>query len=91
MKENKYFTRVNFFLPFAYVMILGFFFTEKTDKVSDHTYSLHGRVSAHAAMGSRINPSWWTLYTFLIKLSFSSMGQDKATETNKKVTYETVA
>ncbi|XP_041374729.1 N-acetylneuraminate 9-O-acetyltransferase-like [Gigantopelta aegis] len=34
MKENKYFTRVNFFLPFAYIMILGFFFTEKTDKTS---------------------------------------------------------
>ncbi|KAL4216929.1 N-acetylneuraminate 9-O-acetyltransferase [Mactra antiquata] len=32
MKENKYYTHVNFFLPFAYVMILGFFFTESTDK-----------------------------------------------------------
>ena len=35
MKENKYYTHVNFFLPFAYVMILGFFFTENTDKVFD--------------------------------------------------------
>ena len=34
MKENKYYTHVNFFLPFAYIMILGFFFTESTDKVS---------------------------------------------------------
>ncbi|KAK7501363.1 hypothetical protein BaRGS_00007488, partial [Batillaria attramentaria] len=34
MKENKYFTTVNFFLPFAYVMILGFFFTETTEKTS---------------------------------------------------------
>ncbi|XP_067685782.1 N-acetylneuraminate 9-O-acetyltransferase-like isoform X1 [Haliotis asinina] len=34
MKENKYYTHVNFFLPFAYVMILGFFFTEKTDKTA---------------------------------------------------------
>ncbi|KAK7113317.1 N-acetylneuraminate (7)9-O-acetyltransferase-like isoform X2 [Littorina saxatilis] len=34
MKENKYFTQVNFFLPFAYVMILGFFFTESTTKTS---------------------------------------------------------
>ncbi|WAR10767.1 CASD1-like protein [Mya arenaria] len=33
MKENKYYTHVNFFLPFTYVMILGFFFTESTDKV----------------------------------------------------------
>ncbi|XP_060575546.1 N-acetylneuraminate 9-O-acetyltransferase-like isoform X1 [Ruditapes philippinarum] len=32
MKENKYYTHVNFFLPFAYVMILGFFFNESTDK-----------------------------------------------------------
>ncbi|KAL5006102.1 hypothetical protein ScPMuIL_017260 [Solemya velum] len=34
MKENKYYTHVNFFLPFAYVMVLGFFFTENTDKVT---------------------------------------------------------
>ena len=34
MKENKYYTHVNFFLPFAYVMILGFFFTESTEQVS---------------------------------------------------------
>ncbi|XP_052234383.1 N-acetylneuraminate 9-O-acetyltransferase-like isoform X2 [Dreissena polymorpha] len=32
MKENKYYTHVNFFLPFAYIMILGFFFTESTEK-----------------------------------------------------------
>ncbi|VDI02333.1 Hypothetical predicted protein, partial [Mytilus galloprovincialis] len=32
MKENKYYTHVNFFLPFAYVMILGFFFTESTEQ-----------------------------------------------------------
>ena len=37
MKENKYYTPVNFFLPFAYIMILGFFFTESTDKVSTRT------------------------------------------------------
>ncbi|XP_029649299.1 N-acetylneuraminate 9-O-acetyltransferase-like isoform X1 [Octopus sinensis] len=34
MKENKYYTHVNFFLPFAYVMILGFFFTEPTEQTS---------------------------------------------------------
>ncbi|XP_012941606.2 N-acetylneuraminate 9-O-acetyltransferase [Aplysia californica] len=34
MKENKYYTHLNFFLPFAYVMILGFFFTENTDKMN---------------------------------------------------------
>jgi len=33
MKENKYYTHVNFFLPFAYIMILGFFFTESTEQV----------------------------------------------------------
>ena len=33
MKENKYYTHVNFFLPFSYLMILGFFFTEKSDQV----------------------------------------------------------
>ena len=32
MKENKYYTHVNFFLPFAYIMILGFFFTESTEQ-----------------------------------------------------------
>ncbi|OWF42418.1 CAS1 domain-containing protein 1-like [Mizuhopecten yessoensis] len=32
MKENKYYTHVNFILPFAYIMILGFFFTESTDQ-----------------------------------------------------------
>ena len=40
MKENKYYTPVNFFLPFAYIMILGFFFTESTDKVSTRTPGL---------------------------------------------------
>ncbi|CAE1229952.1 CASD1 [Acanthosepion pharaonis] len=34
MRENKYYTHVNFFLPFAYVMILGFFFTEPTEQTS---------------------------------------------------------
>ncbi|BFZ21935.1 hypothetical protein BsWGS_24974 [Bradybaena similaris] len=34
MKENKYYTPLNFFLPFAYVMILGFFFTENTEKMN---------------------------------------------------------
>ncbi|ESP04229.1 hypothetical protein LOTGIDRAFT_180023 [Lottia gigantea] len=34
MKENKYYTHVNFFLPFAYVMILGFFFTENTEQTA---------------------------------------------------------
>ncbi|KAK3593520.1 hypothetical protein CHS0354_037045 [Potamilus streckersoni] len=34
MKENKYYTHVNFLLPFAYVMILGFFFTESTDQTT---------------------------------------------------------
>jgi len=33
MKENKYYTNVNFFLPFSYLMILGLFFTEKTKQV----------------------------------------------------------
>lgn len=35
MKENKSYTHVNFLLPFAYLMILGFFFTENTDQVND--------------------------------------------------------
>jgi len=34
MKENKYYTNVNFFLPFSYLMILGLFFTEKTKQVA---------------------------------------------------------
>ena len=33
IKKNKYYTHVNFFLPFAYIMILGFFFTESTEQV----------------------------------------------------------
>ncbi|ESN92156.1 hypothetical protein HELRODRAFT_89851, partial [Helobdella robusta] len=33
MKENKYYTHVNFFLPFTYLMILGLFFTESTKQV----------------------------------------------------------
>jgi len=33
MKENKYYTNVNFFLPFIYLMILGLFFTDKTKQV----------------------------------------------------------
>ncbi|XP_054167954.1 N-acetylneuraminate 9-O-acetyltransferase-like [Oppia nitens] len=37
MKENKYFTRPNFFLPIAYVFALGLFFTEE----SSHTIVLH--------------------------------------------------
>jgi hypothetical protein len=40
MKENKYYTHVNFFLPFAYVMILGFFFNESTDKVDLSYYAI---------------------------------------------------
>ncbi|XP_048756375.2 N-acetylneuraminate 9-O-acetyltransferase-like isoform X1 [Ostrea edulis] len=34
MKENKSYTHVNFLLPFAYLMILGFFFTENTDQTT---------------------------------------------------------
>ena len=34
MKENKYFSNMNFFLPFAYLMILGVFFNDKTKVVS---------------------------------------------------------
>ena len=37
MTENKYYTPVNFFLPFAYIMILGFFFTESNDTIYDLT------------------------------------------------------
>ena len=37
MKENKYFTQPNFFLPIAYVFALGLFFTEE----SSHTIVLH--------------------------------------------------
>lgn len=37
MKENKYFTRPNFFLPIAYVFALGLFFTDE----SAHTSVLH--------------------------------------------------
>lgn len=34
MKENKYYTHMNFFLPFSYLMILGLFFTENTKQTS---------------------------------------------------------
>ena len=34
MKENKYYTHVSFFLPFSYLMILGFFFTENSKEVT---------------------------------------------------------
>ena len=34
MKENKYYTHVNFFLPFSYLMILGFFFTENSGRTA---------------------------------------------------------
>lgn len=37
MKENKYYTHPNFFLPIAYVFALGLFFTEE----SRHTVILH--------------------------------------------------
>lgn len=37
MKENKYFTRPNYFLPVAYVFALGLFFTDE----SSHTNVLH--------------------------------------------------
>lgn len=37
MKENKYYTHLNFFLPFAYVFALGLFFTED----SQYTKVLH--------------------------------------------------
>ncbi|CAN7990099.1 unnamed protein product, partial [Ixodes hexagonus] len=37
MKENKYYTHLNFFLPVAYVFALGLFFTEETQ----HTQVLH--------------------------------------------------
>ncbi|UYV74292.1 CASD1, partial [Cordylochernes scorpioides] len=30
MKENKYYTHLNFFLPLAYVFVLGLFFTEES-------------------------------------------------------------
>ncbi|GAB6019038.1 hypothetical protein CHUAL_000666 [Chamberlinius hualienensis] len=32
MKENKYYSNLNFFLPFAYVLALGLFFTEETQQ-----------------------------------------------------------
>jgi len=32
MKENKYYSNLNFFLPFAYVFALGLFFTEETSQ-----------------------------------------------------------
>jgi hypothetical protein len=28
MKENKYFTQTNFWLPVVYILVLGIFFTE---------------------------------------------------------------
>lgn len=37
MKENKYFTHLNFFLPIAYVFAIGLFFTEE----SNETQVLH--------------------------------------------------
>lgn len=37
MRENKYYTHVNFFLPLAYLFALGIFFTEE----SSHTTMLH--------------------------------------------------
>lgn len=33
MKENKYFTQTNFWLPVIYILVLGIFFTE------DSTYT----------------------------------------------------
>ncbi len=33
MKENKWFTHLNLFLPAAYLAVLGIFFTEETKKV----------------------------------------------------------
>jgi len=47
MKENKYYTNVNFFLPFSYLMILGLFFTEKTKQVSN-SYFLFICISIHS-------------------------------------------
>ncbi|XP_013788587.1 N-acetylneuraminate 9-O-acetyltransferase-like isoform X2 [Limulus polyphemus] len=37
MKENKYYTHLTFFIPFAYVFALGLFFSEE----SQHTQVLH--------------------------------------------------
>lgn len=34
MKENKYFTYTNFFLPLGYLFALGLFFTEESQFVS---------------------------------------------------------
>ncbi|XP_074654898.1 N-acetylneuraminate (7)9-O-acetyltransferase-like isoform X2 [Tubulanus polymorphus] len=34
MKENKAYTLLNFLLPLGYVMVLGFFFTDNTDKTT---------------------------------------------------------
>lgn len=37
MKENKYFSQLNFWLPLGYILALGLFFTEDTP----HTRLLH--------------------------------------------------
>jgi len=37
MKENKYFTQTNFWLPVIYILVLGIFFTED----STYTKVLH--------------------------------------------------
>lgn len=34
MKENKYYSNINFFVPLTYIFLLGMFFSEKSDQVS---------------------------------------------------------
>lgn len=54
MKENKYYTHLNFFLPVAYVFALGLFFTEETQHVS-------GRLSRAAILlGPPFGGVWTT-------------------------------
>lgn len=49
MKENKYFTRPNFYLPIAYVFVLGLFFT---DEASAHTANVLHRDQTYEMRGA---------------------------------------
>lgn len=34
MKENKYYSQLNFFVPLLYIFLVGVFFSEKSDQVT---------------------------------------------------------
>ena len=71
MKENKYYTNVNFFLPFSYLMILGLFFTEKTKQVFQLCTHTHTHTHHLAGIPS-LTRSAYSLLTKSGNLEFSS-------------------